>query len=55
MEKKIALLFLEFVCNKCTRIQNNIVSYKGDMYVTYGEPFDDVKSAADLYTKFINL
>lgn len=55
MEKIMCLLFIEFVCKKCIRIQDNIVSYKGKYYVTYGAPFDDVKSTSALYEIFINL
>lgn len=53
MEKIIALNFLEFVCKKCTRIQDNIVMYKNKLYVTYGEVFDDVKSTDELFKVFL--
>lgn len=53
MEKLVSLQFLEFVCKKCYRIQDNIVEYKGKLYVTYGSKFDDLGSTSDLYNVFL--
>jgi hypothetical protein len=53
MEKKIAIDFLKWVCKKCIRIQDNLVEYKGEIYVTYGDPFDNVRSADDLFEKYL--
>lgn len=49
-----AIMFLEFVCKYCQYIQDNIVEYKGKCYVTFGKPFDDVKSTEDLYYVYLN-
>lgn len=53
MEKKIAISFLGWVCENCSRIQDNIVEYKGKMYVTYGKPFDNLKSTSDLFELYL--
>lgn len=53
MEKLVSLQFLEFVCKKCYRIQDNIVKYKGKLYVTYGNKFDNLGSTSDLYDVFL--
>ena len=53
MEKLVSLQFLEFVCKKCYRIQDNIVKYEGKLYVTYGSKFDNLGSTSDLYNVFL--
>jgi hypothetical protein len=53
MEKIIAIQFLKFICKKCSRLQDNIVIYKDIYYVTYGKPFDDVRSTDDLFELFL--
>jgi hypothetical protein len=54
MEKKIAILFLNWICKNTSRIQDNIVEYGGKYYVTYGLPFDDVRSTEELYQAFVD-
>ncbi len=45
--------FLKFVAEKCNHVQSNMVSYKDTYYVTYGQPFDDVKSTEELYKLYL--
>lgn len=53
MEKKIAIDFLKWVCKKCTRIQDNLVEYKGKIYAVYGDTFDDIRTPEELFNKYI--
>lgn len=50
---KTAIKFLQWVTKHCQYIQSNIVEYQGVCYVTYGKPFDEVRSTEDLFNQYL--